>query len=44
MHVFVIDEDVSVGEAVALINGLELKLKQTHPEIGWCFIEPDNLD
>tara|TARA_B100001964_G_scaffold31219_1_gene32451 strand:+ start:3160 stop:4071 length:912 start_codon:yes stop_codon:yes gene_type:complete len=40
----VIDEDVSVGEAVALINGLELKLKQTHPEIGWCFIEPDNLD
>jgi divalent metal cation (Fe/Co/Zn/Cd) transporter len=39
-----INEEVTVGEAVVLINGLERKLKQAHPEIGWCFIEPDNLD
>ncbi len=37
----VIDENVSVGQAVELINALERKLKQAHPEIGWCFIEPD---
>ncbi len=39
-----IDEDVTVGEAVELINDLERKLKQAFPEIGWCFIEPDNVD
>lgn len=39
-----IDEDVTVGEAVKLINDLERKLKQAFPEIGWCFIEPDNVD
>jgi len=39
-----INEEVTVGEAVVLINGLERKLKQAHPEIGWCFIEPDTLD
>ena len=38
-----IDEDVPVGEAVELINDLERKLKQAFPEIGWCFIEPDNV-
>ena len=39
-----IDEDVPVGKAVELINDLERKLKQAFPEIGWCFIEPDNVD
>ncbi len=38
-----IDEDVRVGEAVEIINDLERKLKQAFPEIGWCFIEPDNV-
>ena len=40
----VIDENTSVGEAVLLINELERKLKAAYPEIGWCFIEPDNTD
>ena len=40
----VIDENTSVGEAVLLINELERKLKAAFPEIGWCFIEPDNTD
>jgi cation diffusion facilitator family transporter len=40
----VIDENTSVGEAVLLINELERNLKAAYPEIGWCFIEPDNTD
>ncbi len=39
-----LDPDLPVGEAVKLINELEVKLKQAHPEIGWCFIEPDIVD
>ena len=39
-----IRSDLSVGEAVARINKLEKRLKKNHPEIGWCFIEPDNCD
>jgi len=39
-----LDPGISVGEAVKLINELEVKLKQAHPEIGWCFIEPDSED
>jgi cation diffusion facilitator family transporter len=40
----VIDPDMPLGKAVDLINELEVKLKQAHPEIGWCFIEPDFED
>jgi cation diffusion facilitator family transporter len=40
----VIDPDMPLGEAVDLINELEVKLKLAHPEIGWCFIEPDFED
>ncbi len=40
----VIHPETSVGEAVTLINDLERKLKDTFPEIGWCFMEPDNTD
>ena len=36
--------DVTVGHAVTLINELERNLKSAFPEIGWCFIEPDNTD
>jgi cation diffusion facilitator family transporter len=39
-----LDPDISIGEAVNLINELEVKLKRAHPEIGWCFIEPDSTD
>ncbi|MDP6616409.1 MAG: cation diffusion facilitator family transporter [Gammaproteobacteria bacterium] len=37
-------EDLSLSEAVTNINSLEKRLKENHPEIGWCFIEPDMLD
>ncbi len=40
----VIDGDTTVREAVSLINELEVNLKKAFPEIGWCFIEPDNKD
>jgi cation diffusion facilitator family transporter len=40
----VIEKDVRVGEAVELVNDLERKLKEAYPEIGWCFIELDNVD
>jgi divalent metal cation (Fe/Co/Zn/Cd) transporter len=33
-----------VGEAVTIINRLERRLKENHPQIGWCFIEPDDTD
>ncbi len=33
------------SEEVAInINALERRLKQNHPEIGWCFVEPDLYD
>jgi len=35
---------VPVEEAVININALERRLKQNHPEIGWCFVEPDLYD
>ncbi len=40
----VINPETSVGDAVVLINDLERKLKDAFPEIGWCFMEPDNAD
>ncbi|HKI73572.1 MAG TPA: cation diffusion facilitator family transporter [Pseudomonadales bacterium] len=35
-------ESLSLGEAVQFINALEIKIKREFPEIGWCFIEPDD--
>jgi cation diffusion facilitator family transporter len=37
------DNDVTLGEACRKINSLEKKLKERFPEIGWSFVEPDNL-
>ena len=36
--------DLNIDQAVDVINALEGALKSRHPEIGWCFIEPDNRD
>jgi cation diffusion facilitator family transporter len=35
---------MSVKDAVININALEKRLKENHPEIGWCFVEPDLSD
>lgn len=35
---------ISIEEAVRGINELERRVKQAHPEVGWCFIEPDVTD
>lgn len=35
---------IPIEEAVAHINELERRLKAEVPQIGWCFIEPDNTD
>jgi cation diffusion facilitator family transporter len=35
---------LSIEEAVAHINSLERRIKAQFPEIGWCFIEPDDTD
>jgi len=32
---------LSIDEACAAINALEVRLKQAIPEVGWCFMEPD---
>lgn len=32
---------MSIEEAVARINALELRLKSAVPDLGWCFIEPE---
>ncbi|MEA3292377.1 MAG: cation diffusion facilitator family transporter [Pseudomonadota bacterium] len=34
--------DLCIEDAVREINALEVKIKQRFPEIGWCFMEPDN--
>ncbi len=39
-----IRSSLSITEAVHHINKLEKHLKEQHPEIGWCFIEPDLYD
>ncbi|MEE8307267.1 MAG: cation transporter dimerization domain-containing protein, partial [Gammaproteobacteria bacterium] len=36
--------ELSVPEAVRHINALEQRIKTEAPEIGWCFIEPDDSD
>ena len=36
--------DLRVAEAVTKINLLEKRLKKSHPEIAWCFMEPDVTD
>ncbi|MAF84714.1 MAG: cation efflux family transporter [Chromatiales bacterium] len=38
------DSNLTIDEAVAHINTLEKRLKQQVPAIGWCFVEPDNVD
>jgi hypothetical protein len=35
---------MSIDHAVERINLLERQIKERFPEIGWCFIEPDNAD
>lgn len=35
---------LSLTEAVQHINALEQRIKAEAPEIGWCFIEPDDRD
>jgi cation diffusion facilitator family transporter len=37
-------EGLSIGDAVERINRLERQIKERHPEIGWCFVEPDVTD
>ena len=37
-------DEVMTKEAVAIINTLEVKIKDQLPDIGWCFIEPDIKD
>jgi cation diffusion facilitator family transporter len=35
---------ISIEQAVSSINALEQRIKQSFPEVGWCFIEPDIED
>ncbi|MBK5254740.1 MAG: cation transporter [Vicinamibacteria bacterium] len=35
---------LSIEEAVARINKLEVRIHEKFPEIAWCFIEPDDKD
>jgi cation diffusion facilitator family transporter len=35
---------LTIDEAVAHINQLERRIKEAHPEVGWCFVEPDVSD
>ncbi|MGB7739269.1 MAG: cation diffusion facilitator family transporter [Steroidobacteraceae bacterium] len=35
---------LSIEEAVAHLNELEIEIKRLHPEVGWCFVEPDVTD
>ena len=37
-----LDGDMRMADGVGLINALERSLKNRFPEIGWCFIEPDD--
>ena len=36
--------DLTIDEAVARINAMETEIKRQHPEVGWCFVEPDVTD
>jgi cation diffusion facilitator family transporter len=33
----------SVGKVVDDINAFEVELRAAHPEVKWCFVEPDNF-
>jgi cation diffusion facilitator family transporter len=35
---------LSIDEAVHHLNSLERRIKETCPEVGWCFVEPDVTD
>lgn len=35
---------LTIDAAVDRINELERRIKQAHPDVGWCFIEPDVSD
>jgi cation diffusion facilitator family transporter len=35
---------LTIDAAVDRINALERQIKDAHPEIGWCFVEPDRTD
>jgi cation diffusion facilitator family transporter len=35
---------LSIEDAVARLNALEVEIKRLHPEVGWCFVEPDLTD
>ncbi len=35
---------ITIDEAVGHLNVLERRIKEAHPEVGWCFIEPDVSD
>ncbi len=37
-------DTMSIKESVESINLLEKNIKQQLPDVGWCFIEPDNKD
>jgi cation diffusion facilitator family transporter len=34
----------TIDQAVGRLNELERRIKAAHPEVGWCFIEPDITD
>ena len=36
--------DLTIAEAVARINALEVRIKERAPAVRWCFIEPDVTD
>lgn len=35
---------LTIDEAVRRLNELERRIKEAHPEVGWCFLEPDVND
>ena len=35
---------LSIEDAVTHLNKLEVEIKRLHPEVGWCFVEPDVTD
>jgi len=35
---------LTLDEAVCRINELERHIKEAHPEVGWCFVEPSVTD
>lgn len=37
-------DGLSIEEAVERINALERGIKQSFPDVGWCFVEPDVTD